>query len=311
MHTIDPTDDNLYGYFSRDVAPILTINSGETVRYSTLAANWTYYDADKDELVKHEHSDPDERRVQGHAMCGPIAINGAKKGMVLEVSIDKIVPDKRGFNRGGGYDWEYWKRLGVAEEPAHLMDWTIDVENNTATSSNGYTVQTAPFLGVIGMPPDEDGKHITAPPRYCGGNIDCKLLVEGSRLFLPISVDRALVSVGDGHAAQGDGEASGTAIECPMQQVDLTFTLHTDMTLTTPRAYTPSGWITLGVHEDLDEAMLIALNAMLDHMQSTHDLTRKDALALASVVVDLHITQVVNGVQGVHALLPHDALKKA
>ena len=118
----------------------------------------------------------------------------------------------------------------------------------------------------MGMPPDEPGIHSTSPPRYCGGNIDCKELVSGSSLFLPISVEGALFSAGDGHAAQGDGELSGTAIECPIQRAELTFVLHPNLHLTLPRARTPAGWITFGFHSDLYQATIQAGNSMLDLM---------------------------------------------
>ena len=146
------------------------------------------------------------------------------------------------------------------------------------------------------------------PPHVTGGNIDCKELVAGSTLYLPIAVPGGLFSVGDGHAVQGDGEVCVTAIECPMERVDLTFELEPGLQLATPRAHTPAGWITFGFHEDLDEAMLIALEAMLDLMGELHGLSRQEAFGLASLVVDLRITQVVNQVRGVHALLPHGAI---
>lgn len=117
--------------------------------------------------------------------------------------------------------------------------------------------------------------------------------------------------VGDGHAAQGDGEVSGTAIECSMERVSIEFHLHDDMELAMPRAYTPSGWLTFGFSEDLDEAQQQALYHMLDFIVEAYDVPRVEAVVLASVAVDLHITQVVNGVKGVHAILPHDAIRRA
>ena len=173
----------------------------------------------------------------------------------------------------------------------------------------GHAVRLRPFMGVLGMPPAEAGWHRTAPPRPCGGNLDCKELIAGSTLYLPIAVPLGLFSVGDGHAAQGDGEVSGTAIECPMERVRLTFDLLPDLRLTTPRAETPAGWLTLGMATDLHEAAMIALDAMVDLLGERLGLVRREALALASVAVDLHVTQLVNGgVLGVHALLPHGAI---
>jgi acetamidase/formamidase len=155
----------------------------------------------------------------------------------------------------------------------------------------------------MGLAPAAPGRHSTIPPRTCGGNLDCRDLVAGSTLWLPIEVEGALFSCGDGHAAQGDGEVAGTAIECPLERAELTFSLD-ERSLTTPVARGADGsWLTLGLHEDLDEAAFIALNAMLELMAREYDLPRREALALASVHVDLRITQMVNDVRGVHAVL--------
>src|SRR5205085_8493337 len=154
------------------------------------------------------------------------------------------------------------------------------------------------------MPPAEPGVHSTIPPRPCGGNIDCKELVAGTTLFLPISVDDALLSAGDGHAAQGDGEISGTAIECPVE-AQVTIDLRRDFLIQWPVARTATSWLTFGFHENLEEAAQIAVEGMLDLMQREHGLTRSDALAVGSVVVDLRVTQIANKTLGVHAVL-HD-----
>jgi acetamidase/formamidase len=159
------------------------------------------------------------------------------------------------------------------------------------------------------MPPPEAGIHPTAPPRRWGGNIDCTELVAGTTLFLPISVDGALFSAGDGHARQGDGEVSQTAIECPLDRLELTLSVADGPELTTPIAWTPDAWVTFGFDEDLDEAAAVATAAMLELMGRELAIGRADALALASVVVDLRVTQLVNGVRGVHAVLRHDAIR--
>jgi acetamidase/formamidase len=179
----------------------------------------------------------------------------------------------------------------------------------TGRDQRSRQVRLRPFLGVIGMPPNEPGVHSTAPPRVCGGNIDCKELVAGTTLFLPISVNGALISAGDGHAAQGDGEVSQLAIEAPVERAQLTLTVRDDLALANPIAWTPDAWLTFGFDEDLDEAAAQAVDGMLELMGREHALERREALALASVVVDLRITQMVNGVRGVHAWLAHDALR--
>jgi acetamidase/formamidase len=159
------------------------------------------------------------------------------------------------------------------------------------------------------MPPPDAGIHSTGPPRTWGGNIDCKELVVGTTLYLPIPVDGALLSAGDGHAAQGDGEISQLAIEAPVERASLTLMLRDDLELAGPIAWTPSAWLTFGFDEDLDEAAADAIDGMLRLMGREHGLERREALALASVVVDLHVTQMVNGARGVHAILPHESIR--
>jgi acetamidase/formamidase len=140
--------------------------------------------------------------------------------------------------------------------------------------------------------------------------MDCRELVAGTSLFLPVLAPGALFSFGDGHAAQGDGEVSGTAIECMMRRVELRLAVRRDMNISGPRARTPAAWVTMGFAESLDEAAARAMAGMLDVMSERHALDRVHALALASAVVSLRVTQVVNGVRGVHAVLRHDAVER-
>jgi acetamidase/formamidase len=240
-------------------------------------------------------------------MIGPIAVRGAEPGMTLAVRIGELRPGHYGWTDAGGWDSPVNRRLGVVERGTTLR-WTIDADKGTATNQLGHVVRTRPFLGVMGLPPAEPGVHSTTPPRPTGGNIDCRELVSGSTLYLPIAVPGALFSAGDGHAAQGDGEVSTTAIECPIELAELTFELRDDLPLRLPRAETSEGWLTFGFDEDLDEAMFQALDGMLDLLGERYGLGRQEALGLASVVVDLRVTQVVNRVRGVHAVLPHGAV---
>jgi len=229
--------------------------------------------------------------------------------MILEIKINEIRPDSWGWTSAGGFPHPINKRLGLSEGSEYHLNWSLDTQSMIGTSNRGHKVTLKPFMGIMGMPPDLPGIHPTAPPRSCGGNMDCKELVSGSTLFLPIPVEGGLFSVGDGHAVQGDGEVACPALECPMELVDLKFTVRDDLHLDMPRAQTPSAWVTMGFHEDLDEAMIMALEGMLNLMQDLFGVERKEALALASLVVDLRITQIVNGVRGVHAVLPHGALR--
>ncbi len=312
-YTLEPELRTLYGYFSRELAPILTIDPGDSVVCRTLEAGWrtqpfaggdgTEYRA----MPRFPGYDPAEKG-DGHAMIGPIAVRGAKAGMTLVVRINAIVPGGWGHCLAGAGMSSFNQRYGMGDHGI-VHRWALDAETMTARNHLGHTVTLHPFMGVMGMPPDAPGRHSTSPPRVCGGNLDCKELVAGSTLYLPIPVDGALFSVGDGHGTQGDGEVSGTAIECPMGRVDLTFDLRDDLPLATPLAQTPAGWLTLGFGDTLDDATFSALDAIFGLIERLYRVERLDAIALASLTVDLHVTQIVNGVVGVHALLPHGAIR--
>lgn len=302
-YEVKPTEQTLHGPFSRDRSPILTIASGDSVHFRTLDAGWGLEPFPAEGARKRfTPAQP------GHALCGPIAIAGAKAGMVLEIQVNRLVPGPYAWTAAGGFMHEVNQRLGLSDGQGIRLDWTLDRVAMVGVNQFGQQIPLRPFMGVMGLAPAEKGLHATAPPRLTGGNIDCKELVQGTSLFLPVAVDGGLFSVGDGHAAQGDGEVSVTALECPMDLVDLTFYLHADMHVNAPRAKTHNGWITFGFHEDLDEAAFLALAGMLDLMQELHGLERSHALALASACVDLRITQIVNGSKGVHAILPHGAV---
>lgn len=303
IHEIPLERRTLHGHFSRELEPIAEIDSGDTIAFGCLDAGWHTRPGEAKFEPRDEHLDA------GHALIGPVAVRGARKGEVLEVVIGALRVGDFGFTVAGG--WSSWlnDRLDVAGGDDHLLGWSLDADAGVARDDRGREVDLHPFLGVMGMPPEKDGIHSTSPPRPCGGNIDCKELVAGTTLLLPIPVDGALFSAGDGHGRQGDGEVSGTAIECPVERAELTLSVRRDLELRRPAARTPDAWITFGFDVDLDDAAAQALDGMLDLMHREHGLDRRDALALASVVVDVRVTQLVNGVLGVHAVLPHDAIR--
>lgn len=300
LHEIPLERRTLHGHFSRDLEPVLTIEPGDSIAISCLDSGWSVEPG-----VKYEPRDPE--LDAGHALIGPIEVRGARAGQALEVSVDRVVPGAWGWCGAGDWSTPLNERLGLTSEGVYLR-WTLDAERGVGKDERGRELDLHPFLGVLGMPPPESGTHSTTPPRVSGGNIDCKELVEGTRLYLPIPVDGALFSAGDGHARQGDGEVSQLAIECPVERAELTLRV-SDLELGSPIAWTPGGWLTFGFDADLDEAAAVATDAMLELMGREHGLERAEALALASLVVDLRVTQVVNEVQGVHAVLPHDALR--
>ncbi len=275
----------MHGYFSSALSPVLTVDPGDSVRFQALNAGWRW--EREGELFERDTTLHD-----GHALTGPIEVRGARAGQTLVVRVDEVTPR----------DW------GVTFAEGEPFHWMLD--GDVATDDRGITVPLAPFLGVIGMPPPEPGVHSTIPPRRFGGNIDCKLLVAGPAVSLPIPVDGVLLSAGDGHGAQGDGEVSGTAIECPLERAQLTLDVRPDLDLRTPVARTSDAWVTFGFDEDLDLAAEECLATMLDLMERELGLERSHALALSSVAVDLHVTQIVNVAKGVHAVLRDSALSR-
>jgi acetamidase/formamidase len=309
-HQIEPERHSLHGHWSRDLQPVLTIDPGDTVQFRTLDAAWGIQSPTTPGRPEVQFVGRDKDGLDaGHALGGPVAIRGAQPGMVLAVTVEEL--------RTGSWGWNVstsaWMEaaghpLGEIERYANF--WALDPDAGTGTNQHGFKVKLAPFMGVMGMPSADAGTFSTAPPRTNGGNIDCKELVVGSTLYLPIAVTGGLFSTGDGHAAQGDGEVSGTAIECPMDRCVLRFDLRDDMQISTPCARTSEGWLTFGFHEDLDQATYTALSAMLDLLEDRYDISRGEAMALASVVVDLRVTQIVNGAQGVHAVLPDQSILK-
>lgn len=310
LHTLKLESQNLHASFSKDYNPILTVRSGDTVMVTTPDIGWGFA---KEKGMERVQFDSREQELSwGHPLIGPIKVEEAKQGMTLEVKLHDIETGWYGWNCAGGKS--NWQNdvLGISEMEEIRLDWSLDAVKNIGSSmirNHPVSVVLKPFMGVLGVAPDEPGVHSTIPPRRVGGNIDCKELVSGSTLYLPIEVDGALFSIGDGHAAQGDGEVSGQAIECPMQSVTFTLKVREDISIKNPRANTPAGWLTFGFHEDLNEATAIALQGMIELIQELYGMTKTEATALASVVVDLRITQVVNGVKGVHAVLPHGAIR--
>jgi acetamidase/formamidase len=308
LHELPLERSKLHGHFSRDLQPALTIDPGDSIAFFVPDAGWGIGQP-TDDTGTREHFEPrDEELDAGHALRGPIEVRGARTGGTLVVHLDELRVGTWGVTEAGGWSTPLNERLGLADGDTHTLVWRLDHDASTGRDQFGRTVDLRPFLGVIGMPPPEPGVHWTSPPRRWGGNIDCSELVQGTTLYLPIPVDGALLSAGDGHARQGDGEVSQLAIEAPMERAQLTVSL-ADFELENPIARIDGAWLTFGFDEDLDEAAAQAVDGMLALMHRELGLERRDALALASVVVDLRVTQLVNGVQGIHAVLRDDAIR--
>jgi acetamidase/formamidase len=303
-HQLDPAPATTAQVFSRELPPVLTVEPGDTVVLRSLDAGGHL----ERQYVPGDDVPTMFAEWRGHCLTGPIEVRGARPGDVLAVRFVSMRPDDWGWTSAAGRDTALTRRLGLHEAPAARLLWQIDADAAVAVSDLGHTVRIAPFHGVAGVAWDEPGEHSTIPPRAVGGgNIDCKELVAGSVLYLPVAVPGALLSIGDGHAAQGDGEVAGTAIECGMT-TELQLDLVTDRPVPGVHAQTPAGQVTFGFSPDLDAAMGDALDAMLTWMQAGYGVDKATALALASPVLDLRVTQVVNQSRGVHALLPAGAI---
>jgi len=303
LREVEPTPESTVNVFSAAHRPVLTMDPGDTVVVRTLdAAGY---------LARHRFpGDAGQPKMfpgefRGHCLNQPIAVRGAAPGDMLAVRLVSLTPGDWGWTVAPAVpDSPVARRLGLAgADPAWLL-WEIDASAGTATANGKYTRPLAPFLGVTGVAPAQPGEHSTVPPRpEAGGNIDCKELVAGSTLYLPVNVPGALLYLGDGHGAQGDGEVCGTAIECPMT-TEMVVDLARDQPLKSVHAETPAGRVTFGFSADLNEAMGDALDAMVTWLAELCVTSRAEALALASNCVDLRVTQVANVTWGVHALLP-------
>ncbi|QGN34263.1 acetamidase/formamidase family protein [Microlunatus sp. Gsoil 973] len=303
-HHLDTAKNTAVNYFSRDLDPVLTIAPGDTVVVHTLDSGGHVGRPGADGQLPPRFF----AEQRGHCLVGPIAVDGAKPGQSLAVHFDDLVPDDWGFTAAGLRETPLNNRLGMKPDDGARLIWEIDLDKRIASNQLGLATAIAPFLGVVAVAPPEPGHHSTVPPRPIGaGNIDCRDLVAGATLYIPVAVDGALLSVGDGHAAQGDGEVSGTAIECGMTTT-MTIDLIDEPALPSVYATAPEGRITFGFDADLNEATAVALDAMLDWMAASYGISRAEALAVASATVSMRVTQIANQTWGVHALLPAGAV---
>jgi acetamidase/formamidase len=293
-----------WGHFDAVFPPVLTVNSGDTIIISTATgdpeqlppANSSLTIPDS-LLAIHEKV---ERKLGPHICTGPIAMRGAKPGDVLEVRIQTIEL---------AYDWGFNQmRTGFGALPedfgvARNIIIPLDRERMVGRLPWKEEIPLRPFFGVMGVaPPAHLGTVSSSPPRHCGGNMDNKELVAGTTLYLPIQVDDALFSVGDGHAVQGDGEVCQTALETGLIGT-FELHLHKGWSLEWPIAETSTHWITMGFDPDLNLCVKIALREMIKLICSRTGISRENAYTLCSLAADLRVSQVVNGSKGIHVML--------
>jgi acetamidase/formamidase len=312
-HRLDAGPDTVHwGYFDASLKPLITVNSGDEIVISTVSAGPDALPPRGSGLTVPTalhaiHAQLTPKLGGPHMMTGPVAVRGARAGQVLEVRIKAIEL---------GYDWGYnyiRPLLGALPndfEKTRLIHIPLDRARMVGKLPWGLELPLKPFFGVMATaPPPAWGPVASPPPRRNGGNIDNKELVAGTTLYLPIHVDGALFSVGDGHGVQGDGEVCVTAIETGLVG---TFELHVraDMALEWPLAETPTHVITMAFDPDLDDAVVIALRDMIKLISARTGISREDAYTLCSLAADLRVTQVVNGAKGIHVMLDKAHLRR-
>lgn len=303
---LDTTRETLHGVLSPELPAAVTIDSGDSVEFKTLEADWRTEKCTEPKTDSGIFFPRTYETDCGQALAGPVYVRGAEPGMTLAVHVDALVPGRWGWSRVGMGDPDHLKRIGC-EEGEYFLNWDIDRAKGTCISNEGHRVAMCPFMGIYAVVPEGGEAFTTYVPGVHGGNLDCRELTAGSTIYFPVFHEGALFSVGDGHAAQGNGELGCTAIECPYDQVKLTFELiHEEAEFMV--ADTPAGWITFGYDEDLTNAAYMALGHMVRFMEKQYGFHKREALAMASLLVDMNVTQIVNGVRGAHAVLPHGSI---
>lgn len=331
LHRLDASSETVHwGYFDPGLAPVLRVASGDLVQVQAV----THHAGDApdlmmDDAVREIYTGiPENDRNPGvHIMTGPIWVEGAKPGDMLEVRYLRMTPR---FDYGSNLAANWGHLYREFGEKERVTIYRVDRNANTAealyaydfpgtyltpgtithcpacdreAALEGVRVPVRPHLGTAGVAPNTPGRTSSIPPGAHGGNIDNWRIGAGATMYYPVAVDGALFSVGDPHISQGDGEISGTAIEASLD-VLMQIVLRQDFAFPTPLLETPNWWIVHGFDEDLNVAMKHASLDMLGLLTDHQRLSRNDAYSLMSVAADFAVTQVVDGTQGIHVRVP-------
>jgi acetamidase/formamidase len=311
-YTLIPSPQTVHiGNFNAALKPVLTINSGDIVTIET-ATHLDPAAVDQSgvvppsavpDYVRAIYREVTDRGPALHILTGPIFVNGALPGDVLELRILEIdLALSYGFNAQRPYAG------ALAEEFPRFFQRIIPINRQakTAEIAPGVVIPlTRPFFGTMGVAPlPAMGRISSAPPGIHTGNLDNKDLVAGTTLYMPVNAPGALFSVGDAHAAQGQGEVDLTAIETSLRG-RFQFIVRKDMNITWPRAETPTHWVVMGLSPNLEEAMKMAVRETIAFLTERFPkLSRQEAYMIASIAVDYHVTQVVDGTKGIHGTIP-------
>lgn len=333
FHILRATPETVqWGYFDRTVTPVLTVNSGDVVLVESL----THHAGDAPDLmmdgnVKHVYDSiaGSDRGPGVHIVTGPIFIRGAEVGDVLECRVLNLEPR---LHYGSNFEANWGLLYEEFSRTEHVVIWQADVDRGVARAAFQYpfpgklevpgtitdpsSVERLPalsqvsvplrlHLGTAGVAPAEDGRVSTIPPGQFGGNVDNRWFGPGTSMYYPVLNEGALFWCGDSHFAEGDGEISGTAIEGHLNAT-LQFIVHKDLRIHNPVLETPNAWMCHAFDRDLNEAMRLAALEAIDFLVAREHLTRQEAYSLLSVAGDFHVTQVVDDVKGIHAVIRRD-----
>jgi acetamidase/formamidase len=315
VHRLMPTPTTVaWGYYDAAAAPVLRIRSGDVVEVGTLITSTPerleaagVLPAQVEPALREITRTVTNKGPGGHILTGPIYVEGADSGDVLEVHVQRIrlaIPYAyNGFGVGRGFlpeDFPYAKTRIIP----------LDAQRMVAHFAPGIDVPLHPFFGSIGVaPPRSRGRVNSAPPDIHAGNLDNKELVEGTTLYIPVHTAGALLEIGDGHAGQGNGEVDITALETSLVGT-FRVSVRKDMHLTWPRAETPTHWIAMGMDTSLVAATKIAVRQAVDFLMTTQGLSHDDAYMLTSVACDVDVTELVDGNVGVHVMIPKRILRR-
>ena len=313
-HRLEATPSTIaYGWYDAAGAPVLRIASGDIIDVDTLLTNTPAGLARAgvpDDQIQASlkaivaETPADKKGPGGHILTGPVFVEGAEPGDALEVRILAVdLAIGYGYNGCSGFVRE---NCAPANRTRIIP---LDRQAMTAAFAPGIVVPLRPFFGSMGVaPPPEAGRISSNPPWIHAGNLDNKSLVAGTTLLIPIHAPGALFAVGDGHAAQGDGEVDQTGIETSLRG-RLQLTVRKGLKLAWPRAETPTHYISMGTDEDLTRATRIAIQEMIDFLVAERKLDRMAAYQLTSIAGDVHITQLVDGKVGVHVKMPKEIFR--
>ena len=307
VHLLPATlETTQWGWFDNAQAPVLTIDSGDTVVLETMMHSHNQVVPGRTiEEIKKLRTDHPGRGP--HTVTGPIYVNGAEPGDTLKVRINRIVPRAyaTNFNVPGMF----------GQFPKEYTDGQVkyiylDMDRKVAEFLPGVFIPLKPFPGTIGVARKEPGRYSSVPPGEFAGNMDIRDLSEGATLYVPVHVRGALLWTGDSHAAQGNGEVNLTALETAYKEFNVTVSVLKDMKLDMPRIETAKSWITMGFDADLNKAWEGAKGQTIKLLSERRNIAMDEAAALMTQVSDCRVSQVVNIKKGIHCLTSKDAKGK-